>query len=224
MRTSLFIIAILFLFPVLSFSQDLSTEGKRVMSQGTQNSFSLLIDNLASKEVDKLWMDYLKNTKAKKPTHDRKTDEYFADDAALPAISANTVDVYATIKERGENQVELVVWFDLGGAYLSTLDHADKVPAAQAWLGEFARLTRVRKVEIELEGEETKLKDLNKDFAKLQKEQENLQKAILEAEKKIEEAKKGLETNAASQKNRMKEIEDQQKMVEQVKEKLKKVE
>ncbi|MBK7476350.1 MAG: hypothetical protein IPN74_11915 [Haliscomenobacter sp.] len=197
-------------------------EGKRVMSLGTNNSFSIQVDSLNAKEVEKLWMDFLKSNNIRKPEKDRKTGEIFGDNASLPSLSANTIDVYATVNERGAG-AEVAVWFDLGGAYLSSYDHADKIPALQSWLDGFLRNTRIRKVEIELEGQETVLKDLNKEFAKLQKEQENLEKTILDAEKKIQEAKKDLELNASSQKTRTMEIENQQKMVERVKEKLKRI-
>ncbi len=203
-------------------SAQLPMEGKRVMSLGTNNSFVLQVDSLGAKEVEKLWLDFLKENNIRKPEKDRKTGEIFGDNASLPALSANTVDVYSTVNERGTG-AEVVVWFDLGGAYLSSYDHADKIPSLQSWMDGFLRNTRIRKVEIELEGQESVLKELNKEFSKLQKEQENLEKTILDAEKKIQEAKKDLEVNASAQKTRTMEIENQQKVVERVKEKLKKI-
>lgn len=203
-------------------SAQLPMEGKRVMSLGTNNSFAIQVDSLNVKEVEKLWMDFLKSNNIRKPEKDRKTGEIFGDNASLPSLSANTIDVFSTVNERGAG-AEVVVWFDLGGAFLSSYDHADKIPAVQSWQEGFLRNTRIRKVEIELEGQETILKDLNREFSKLQKEQENLGKTILEAEKKIQEAKKDLEVNASAQKTRTMEIENQQKVVEQVKEKLKKI-
>ncbi|MBK8653308.1 MAG: hypothetical protein IPN20_05340 [Haliscomenobacter sp.] len=197
-------------------------EGKRVMSLGTNNSFAVLVDSLSAKEVEKLWIDFLKSNNIRKPEKDRKTGEIFGDNASLPSLSANTIDVYATVTERGAG-AEVAVWFDLGGAFLSSNDHADKIPALQSWLDGFLRNTRIRRVELELEGQESFLKELNKEFTKLQKEQENLEKTILDAEKKIQEAKKDLEVNASSQKTRTMEIENQQKVVEQVKDKLKKI-
>lgn len=198
-------------------------EGRRTMSLGTNNSFAILIDGLDAKEVEKQWDEFLKINKAPKPRKDRKSGEIFTDDASLPAISANTIDLYATVNEKDKTSAEIVIWFDLGGAYLSSMDHADRIEALQKWLGEFTLQTRVRKVELELEAEEKKLGDMNKEFAKLAKEQESLEKTIADAEKKIQEAKKGLEVNASAQQNAKSGIEEQQKVVDKVKDKLKRV-
>lgn len=123
-----------------------------------------------------MWIEYLKDTKAK-TKKDRKTDEVFADDASVPAISSNLMDVYATFTERGK-QTEMVVWVDLGGAFLGSRQHPEKIDAFEQWMAEFGRRTRVRKVEIELESEELIFKDQKKEFDKLIKEEERLKKEI----------------------------------------------
>jgi hypothetical protein len=163
------------------------------------------IDELTTKDAEKLWIDFLKNTNAK-TKKDRKTNEVFADDASVPAISSNLMDVYATFTERGK-QTEMVVWVDLGGAFLSRRQHPEKIDAFQQWMAEFGRVTRVRKVEIEQEAEELVFKDQKKEFDKLIKEEDRLKKEINDAEQRINQAKKELEVNQANQNNRRQEME-----------------
>lgn len=209
------------LIPLTMQAQNLQ-ENERTMSQGSKPGFSMNIDDVSTKEVERLWIEYLKDTKAK-TKKDRKTDEVFADDASVPAISSNLMDVYATFTERGK-QTEMVVWVDLGGAFLGRRQHPEKIDAFEQWMAEFGRRTRVRKVEIELESEELIFKDQKKEFDKLVKEEERLKKEITDAEQRINQAKKELEINAANQSNRRQEMERQQIKIQEVEAKKKRIE
>ena len=54
-------------------------------------------------------------------------------------MSRNTVDVYALIEGRGPD-AELVVWFDLGGAFLSSEMHPTRFPYADKILSDMVLL------------------------------------------------------------------------------------
>lgn len=212
---------LIFLIPFSIQAQNLQ-ENERTMSQGSKPGFSMNIDELTTKDAEKLWIDFLKNTNAK-TKKDRKTNEVFADDASVPAISSNLMDVYATFTERGK-QTEMVVWVDLGGAFLSRRQHPEKIDAFQQWMAEFGRVTRVRKVEIEQEAEELVFKDQKKEFDKLIKEEDRLKKEINDAEQRINQAKKELEVNQANQNNRRQEMERQQMKIQEIEAKKKRIE
>ena len=198
-------------------------EVRKGMSLGVQEAFEVDVANLDAKEVEKVLMSYLKEYKGKKgPKKDRKSKEILVDDAEIPALSGNTIDLYATVDGKG-NESKVNFWFDLGGAFLSQEDHPEKMEALSNWLYEFGKATRTRTVELELDAEEKLLKDLNKDYDKLKKEQEKLEAAIEKAKETIAQAEKDLETNASEQKNSQESIVEQQKVVEDVKGKLKKV-
>jgi hypothetical protein len=220
---SIFFTLLTFVFLPFMLSAQNIQESPRTMSLGTKNSYYFNVDNLNAKEVEKQWNDFIKeaNGKTKK---DRKTNEVFADNVSLPTISSNLVDVYATFTDKGNNNTEVVVWADLGGAFLSAQDHPEKVEPFRSWLNTFGRKTRVRKVEIEQETEEAKLKDLNKDYTRLQKDQDRLNKDIADYQQKLADAQKNLEINKAAQATRQQEVMNQQKVLDLVKEKLKRVE
>lgn len=208
----------------IGHAQDKSIkEVKKGMSQGVKEAFTVDIVNLDDKEVEKVLMDYLKEFKGKKnPKLDRKTDEFLTDDAEIPSLSSNTIDIYTTIDGKGDNST-VTFWFDLGGAFLSEDNHPEKMEALSEWLYSFGRQTRLRTVELELEAQEKLLKDMNKDYDKLVKEQEKLQDTIKKAEETIKQAEKDLESNAAEQENSKDGIMEQQKVIEKIKDKLKKV-
>lgn len=213
---------LMLLLPMTSLLAQNIQENERTMSQGSKPGFSMNIDDLDTKEAERLWIDYLKDSKAK-TKKDRRTNEIFADDASIPAINSNLMDIYATFTERGK-QTEIIVWVDLGGAFLGRRQHPDKIAAFEQWLGEFARRTRVRKVELELESEELVFKDQKKEFDKLVKEEERLKKEVADAEQRINQAKKELEVNNANQNNRRQEMERQQMKIQEVEAKKKRVE
>jgi len=213
---------LMLLLPMTSLMAQNIQENERTMSQGSKPGFSMSIDNLDAKETERLWIDYLKDSKAK-TKKDRKTNEVFADDASVQSISSNLMDIYATFTERGK-QTEMIVWVDLGGAFLARRQHPDKIAAFEQWLGEFGRRTRVRKIELEQEAEELVFKDQKKEFDKLVKEEERLKKEIADAEQRINQAKKELEVNNANQNNRRQEMERQQMKIQEIEAKKKRVE
>jgi len=198
-------------------------ESPRTMSLGTKNSYSFNVDNLNAKEVEKLWNDFVKETNGK-TKKDRKTNEVIATAMSIPTISSSPVDMYATFTDKGNNNTEVVVWGNLGGNFLSAQDNPEKVEPFRSWLNTFGRKTRVRKVEIEQDAEEAKLKDLNKDYTRLQKDQDRLNKDITDFQQKLADAQKNLEINRAAQVARQQEVMNQQKVLDLVKEKLKRVE
>ena len=90
---------LMFLLPMTNLMAQNIQENERTMSQGSKPGFSMNISDLDAKETERLWIDYLKDSKAK-TKKDRKTNEVFADDASIPAISTNLMDIYATFTER----------------------------------------------------------------------------------------------------------------------------
>jgi hypothetical protein len=212
---------LMLLLPVTVWTQNIQ-ENERTMSKGSKPGFSMTIDGMETKEVERLWLDYLKYSKAK-TKKDRKTNEVFSDDASLPAINSNLMDLYATFTERNK-QTEMVVWVDLGGAFLARRQHPEKIDAFYQWLNEFGRRIRVRKVEIEQEAEELIFKDQKKEFDKLVKEEERLKKEISDAEQRINQARKELDINAANQNNRRQEMERQQIKIQEIEARKKRVE
>ena len=100
MKSLKLVLWLVIMTPLFTKAQNIQ-ENDRTMSFGSKPGFSMNISDLGTKEVERLWIEYLKDTKAK-TKKDRKTNEVFADDASVPAISSNLMDVYATFTERGK--------------------------------------------------------------------------------------------------------------------------
>jgi len=190
-------------------------EGERLMSKGQKNSYSIIIDGFSKKDIDKAWGKYIKDhdTKSK---WDKKTKIYFADNAKIETISDNTIDVYNQLIESGSS-TELIVWFDLGGGYLSSYSHPEKAIQGEKFLTDFALQMEKKRVDQYREKQEDMLGDLQGDLKDLKKDNEDLVDDIADYEKKIEEARKKIAENEANQATKEVEIKTQEGVVNQVK-------
>ena len=192
---------------------------------GENKALSVLIYQSDEQAVKKEWKSLLKGYKSEKVTTKK---EVFGDNCLVTPISDNTIDIYAKIKQQGDGNIELVVAFDLGGAFL-TSSH-DGYNAAEKMIKDFAvKLTKMG-VEKELKEKEKELEKAEKELERLKKENDRLHQnidrangMIEDANKTIEQAKLDIETNLKSQVTAKKSVEDQKSNVTEVGEKLKKV-
>ncbi|MCB0707725.1 MAG: hypothetical protein KDC34_20560 [Saprospiraceae bacterium] len=212
-----------FLFALnLGFSQAEYSlnEEVRSMSQGNENALVLSIETSDIKLIEKLWSDYMKDFGAK-PKKLKGTDEVFSDDADIPGVGAgNTVDVYTLITE-GAGEVDVMVWFNLGGAYLNSQMHPSRYEDAKRFMERFVLSVSKELVKEELKTEEERLKDLEKELDSLEKEKQKYQDDIAQAEETIRKAEEGIRDNESAQAARQGDISAQQKTIEAVKKRLK---
>lgn len=193
-----------------------SKEMDRLMSKGQKNSYSVIIDGVSKKDIEKSWGKYIKDHDAKSKWN-KKTKEYLADNAKISEISDNTIDVYSQLIESGK-RVELIVWMDLGGAFLSTYDHPQKAQNGEAFIIKFATEMEKKRVDNFRKQQEDKLGDLRGNLKDMEKDKGKMEKDIEEYEKKIEEARKKIEENVANQATKEAEIKAQEEYVNKVKE------
>lgn len=200
----------------ISFGQ--IEEAQKAMSTGVETAFSIVIPDASEKSMEKIWKSYMKPYKGKTKKN-RKTSEIFTDNATIPELSSNSVDVYVKMNEVN-GEVLLSVWFDLGGGFLSSETHPDKVNAAQIFVLQYALAVSKKATGDELKNEEKNLKKLEKDLARLEKENSTLHKNIEMYKKKIEEAEASIKNNETEQVDKKDEIENQKEKVGDVKKKL----
>ncbi len=215
--------SLLFMFLMFSIATMFAQikEGSASMSKGSENAFSIELRQTEAKEVSKAWEKYVKKFKGK-VKRDKKSGEIFADDCEIEAMSSNTVDIYSSLRQSGENTT-LTVWYDLGGAFLSSSMHGDKIPVVEKMLQEFAISVDRASVEEDLKEQEKILKGLEKDLKGLEKDKEKSEDEIVKCEKKIVEEKEAIKVNLEDQKVKVGEIEAQKKVVEQIRDALKKL-
>lgn len=209
-------------------------ETNSAMSQGSNNALTVDLPGVKAKEAMKEWESYVKQFDGKTKS-DKKTGEIFSDNAKMKAINGNnTIDIYAKAVDNSTGAT-LSVWFDLGGAFLSSREHAQNYPAAEQIVQKFSLGVSRGLIEEELKAEVKKQKELEEQYKDLSKEKDKMEKNIKEREndiedykKKIEKAKADIEktkgdiqTNVGKQKDKQKEVDDQKEVVKKVESKLK---
>ncbi|MBK8720778.1 MAG: hypothetical protein IPL95_00380 [Saprospiraceae bacterium] len=207
----------IFLFFTASFAQVSDVE--KTMSQGTKNGLSLDIKNVTLKSVEKDWKKFIKDVKKEDDKYDKKSKEYWLVDAKMPLINGevNPVDVYVLFTENSSNGVNMTAFYDLGGVYLNSREHADKFKEAAGWMKKFATQAEQTVMKQKLEDEEDKLKDVEKKLKKLVGNNEDLHKDIENYKAKIKKAEADIETNLKDQDTTKKAIEEAKKVVDEAK-------
>jgi myosin heavy subunit len=215
----------LFLSIALVFASSFSllfgqvAEAEKTMSQGTKNALTLEIKNVTVKSVEKEWKRYIKEFKKDDDKYDKKSKEFRVMKAKLPLISGdvNTVDIYVVFMETSSGSVNATFWYDLGGIYLNSKDHADKFREASAWMKKFATQAEQTVMKEKLEEETDRLKEVEKKLRKLVSTKEDLLKDIENYKEKIKKAESDISNNVKDQELTKKAIEEAQKNVEAAK-------
>lgn len=201
------------------FSQGLDiSEAARTMQNGTYNSYLFELPDVGKNQAEEDWKKFMSQFKAK-TKFNKKSGLWFSDNAKMPRLSDNTVDVYARIIEDSnpKKQTSVVVWFDLGGAYVNTATHRTEASYSHAILEEYAMQTSKHHAEAITKAEEEKLKDLEKEMKKLLKDNDNYHEQIDEAKALIETMEKNIEKNEEDKKAKASEIEAQKTAVAEAK-------
>lgn len=218
MKKLIFIIPLLFTFSLI-YGQ--VHPAATLMSQGNNEALILPLKKTSKKQVEDAWTKFIKNYKGK-TKKDKKSGEIFSDNAMIKEVSDNTIDVYAKVIEKNED-TDLVVWFNLGGAYLNPVAHGDQYAAATQMLENFQLTVSTAALEEQIKEQEGLLKKMGNDLDGLKKDQTNAEDDIKKYEKKIEEARKAIEESLAAQKAKENEIDGQKKVIEELSTKLKSI-
>jgi hypothetical protein len=195
-------------------------ESNENLGNGNNNALVVSIYEADKDLIEKSWKNLMKDFDAKVAMK----REIFADNASIKRISDNPVDIYAKIEAGKDGENQLMVAFDLGGAFLSSSMHPDKYKEAKQILYNFA-------IQVTKEGFQEKLKTEEKNLSKMEKENENLirtndklHKDIEDYKARITQAEKDIETNLKDQETKKQEIELQKKLLEEIMQKEKTVE
>lgn len=192
---------------------------KKDIAGAKRDAFTVVIPEADQSSVEKGWRSLMKKYDGDIST---KTG-VFADNAKIPEISQNTVDVFA-LTEKMDNATKLIVAFDLGGAFLSSSMHPAQYKVAEKMIREFAVKAATEGVEEKLKEQEKILREADENVKDLVKENEKLKSSIESYKKKIEEAEADLKKNGENQVKAKSALEEQQKVVDKWKEKKKAIE
>lgn len=225
MKVKLLITIIAVFLTGLAFSQKVKVDiTNKKIGGGRHDAFVTTIYNSNESDVKKEWKMLMKQYD---PERVKSGGEIMADNARITSISTNTIDIYAAIDGAGDD-VELVVGFDLGGAFVNGSHSGSST--AKSMVYDFAVKMTLAGIEELVKQEEKVLADKEKELEKLVKSNDRLHQNIDKYNNEIETAKSNIEkaegdlvTNEKSQEDAKKLIDEQHKKVQQTADKLKAV-
>ncbi len=194
---------------------------ERTMSRGTNNALVLDAPGYATKDVEKLWSDYTKDTFKEKSKTNRKTKEM--ETLNVPMTGGGNVDIYSKVEKRGDGS-ELVVWVATPDGYVGPRNTPNRYVEAEKMLLRFALVLTSEQIKEELDQEEDELKDIEKDLQRMERDKERAQEDIEKAKQTIIDAEAAIEQNDRDQETARKAIEEQQKVIAEVQKRLSEVE
>ena len=187
-------------------------EENEKFSTGNKNALVATVYESTPDDIEKAWKKLMKDYDAKMTMK----KEMFADDASIKDLSPNTCDVYAFVRKISDEENEIVVGVDLGGAYLSSSEHSSKYKIMQRIIYDFAVQTSIEAIKEKQKDAEKVLSGIVKAKEDLIKENERLAKDIEDYKNKITKAEGDIEKNKSLATDKDKEIENQQKIVDDI--------
>jgi hypothetical protein len=187
-------------------------EERESIGSGTNNALVAIIYESTVNDIEKAWKKLMKDYNAKVTMK----KEIFADDATIKDLSSNSVDIYSFVRKAGDNEFEIVVAVDLGGAYLSSSEHSSKYKTMERIVKDFAVQTTLDAIKEKQKAAQKILDGFTKDQENLVKGKEHLEKQIEDYKSKITTAENDIEKNKTAQAEKEKEIENQKKIVEEI--------
>lgn len=193
-------------------------EETRVMSIGSKPSLTIVLPGADTKVADAVWKEYMKPYG--KVTKVKQSKEYIVSDVQILDIGGvNRLNVYSLSEEVADG-AKMVIWFDMGPDFISSETYPKEYVAGVKFLKDYAQRVKVDMITTELEEQEKVLSKVESNFAKLQRENENLHRIIEDSKKRIAQAEEDIEKNLKEQEVTQKEIEMQKNALEGVQKKL----
>lgn len=185
---------------------------------GSKNSIVVTIPYGNKDIIEKQLKSELKDWNGK---FDSKGDEYTMTQGTTKFMGPKAFDAFAKIITVSEGNYKVAFAIDLGGAYLSSREHAEQFKAMSERIEAFARETALKCVEQELEKNKDELSDFEKTQRGLEKDKKNLEEDIEDYKRKIAEAEDKIKENVKNQETQKATIKTQQEKVSETERKLK---
>ncbi len=211
--------SLIFTISSCCLSQEIKVkEANQSFSSGSHNALLVNIYEADKATVEKEWKKLVKDFHPEK-TNENK-GEYMFDNATFKQIGNNTVDVYSKTEEKSDKSIQLVVCFDLGGAYLNSSEHKDKYEYFKKLLYDFAVNTSRESLNEELKQASKLLESTTDKQHSLEKDNKDLEEEIVSYNEKITKDKEKIAKNKTEIEAKKKEAETEQKAVEVIKAKI----
>ena len=193
----------------------ITNEVRQYMSKGEQNGIEIILKG-SNVATAKYGLKKLSKKYDAKVVSEKKSPEILLDNALIPTVSANTVDIYAMVIPV-DNGAKVTFFTDLGGAFVSSAVYGSQYAAMEAVMKEFAQSQALVSVGEQLKTEQSSLKSLQKELKSLQKEKEKKLKELEKAKNLITTLEQDITKNDTNQAAKQQQISLQEQIIDTVK-------
>lgn len=203
-------------FSNINFAQSLETKEIRAnMSKGNQPGIEVFIPYVTEDNLEDAIKKVTKKFKGDREKV-KKSKEIYLDDAIIKEISENTIDIHQIIEKEG-NGIRYRVFFNLGGAFLSSELNPKKFAYADEIVNRIALSASEIRIDDIIEEEEKVLEDLTDDKKDILDDKEDAYKDIEKAKDEIAEKEKEIIDLTKQIETKSTEIEKQSRKLEALK-------
>jgi chromosome segregation ATPase len=161
--------------------------------------------------ISKRWSSYLKDFDGKLKNN---KGEYFLDNAKIPSISPDTLDIYSKVEELDENVV-VTVAINKNGEYINNA--SGQYVAADDLLKKFVTQVKKEKADEAYEAAEKKLRELERDMKSLKSKNEDLSSDIKTMQSRIADNERSIKENEKRMDDMRIKLGEQENEVKQMK-------
>ena len=199
------------LFSFITWGQKISVhEQSEDLGKGKNNALVVTIYGADESDVEKAWKSLMKDYGAKVSN---SKGIYFAQNAVIKDMGDKPIDIYARFDIK-KGEIDLVVSFDLGGAFLSATQHPDKYKIAEKLMHDFAVTTTADAISEKQKVQQKALDKLTGQEKDLEKENKNLNGDIEDYQNRIKKDQDAIVKNKDEQAKKQTEISNQTKVVD----------
>lgn len=183
-------------------------------SVGKQPAIVAIFQHNDKNEVEKEWKSYIKGFKPENVSD--KKNEYFFDNVKFSSLGNNPVDVHSVVMQKDE-EMRLMVCFDLGGAYANSGSHSKEMRYFKDLVKDFAIKMTKEYYDDKVKEATKALTKLSDKQADLEKDNKDLEKDIVDYNDKIKKAQEKIEQNKKDIETKKTEVAAQQKVLDELK-------
>ncbi len=205
------------------WSKSVVTETEKMMSFGSRPCFRVDCPGADAGTVEDLWKDFAKKNYGAKLKKDKKSGEWSATGLKSAMMGSDPFSVYSTI-EKTSDGATLYVWYDAGSYFLNRRDNAGRSDEAVRALRQLYLDVRRATINKDIKDQEDKLKEMDKKYKSVQRENDNLHKDIEIYKAKIKKAEDDIAKNEKAQETNLVDQEAQRRLIEQSRQRLNNVE
>lgn len=196
------------------------TETTETMSAGMNTALIITLEVNSKKLAEGVWRDYMEDYGGK-TKRAKGGDEYLTTVEIVGINGVKPINIYtrAQASEEDAQTVDFIVWFDLGEEYLGS-NWKTQYQEAEKLLLKYAHACKVEATNQEFEEAGKKLRGMENDLDRLQRQHSGYEKEIADAEKRIVQARENIAKNTQQQGDTMQKIDLQKQLLEEIERRL----